>query len=76
MKLIITESQHKFLFEQFPEPDDKGFESKKPTKVQQKRSNDYEEEGGDWSIINYFDTNPQVRKYLVNKYVEESSKNQ
>jgi hypothetical protein len=46
MKIIITESQHKFLFEQFPEPGDKGFETKKPTKIQQKRSDDASEEGG------------------------------
>ena len=46
MKIIITESQHNFLLEQFPEPDDKGFETKKPTKTQQKKSDDYEEEGG------------------------------
>jgi hypothetical protein len=46
MKIIITESQHKFLVEQMPEPGDKGYEVKKPTKAQQKRSNDYAEEGG------------------------------
>jgi hypothetical protein len=46
MKIIITESQHNFLLEQFPEPGDKGFETKKPTKSQQKRSDDYAEEGG------------------------------
>ena len=46
MKIIITESQHKFLLEQFPEPGDKGFETKKPTKAQQKRSDDYAEDGG------------------------------
>jgi len=46
MKIIITESQHKFLLEQMPEPGDKGFETKKPNKVQKKTSSDYEEEGG------------------------------
>ena len=46
MKIIITESQHKFLVEQMPEPGDKGYEVKKPTKAQQKRSDDYAEEGG------------------------------
>jgi len=46
MKIIISESQHKFLLEQFPEPGDKGFETKKPTKAQQQRSDDYAEEGG------------------------------
>jgi hypothetical protein len=46
MKIIITESQHKFLLEQFPEPGDKGFETKKPNKSQKKTSSDYEEEGG------------------------------
>jgi hypothetical protein len=46
MKIIITESQHKFLVEQMPEPGDKGYEVKKPNKVQKKTSSDYEEEGG------------------------------
>jgi hypothetical protein len=46
MKFIIKESQHNFLLEQMPEPGDKGFETKKPTKAQQKRSDDYAEEGG------------------------------
>jgi len=46
MKIIITESQHNFLVEQLPEPGDKGYEVKKTTKVQQKRSDDAAEEGG------------------------------
>jgi sulfur relay (sulfurtransferase) DsrC/TusE family protein len=46
MKIIITESQHKFLVEQMPEPGDKGYEVKKPTKAQQKTSSDYAEDGG------------------------------
>jgi hypothetical protein len=46
MKIIITESQHNFLLEQMPEPGDKGYEVEKPTKAQQKRSDDYEEEFG------------------------------
>ena len=46
MKIIITESQHNFLLEQMPEPGDKGFETKKPTKAQQKTSDDYAEDGG------------------------------
>lgn len=32
---------------------------------------DYDPEGGDWSILNYFDTNPQVRKYIVGLYEKE-----
>ena len=46
MRIKISESQRKFLLEQFPEPGDKGFETKKPTKAQQKRSDDYAEDGG------------------------------
>lgn len=46
MKIVITESQHNFLVEQLPEPGDKGFEAKKPNKVQKKTSDDYAEEGG------------------------------
>jgi hypothetical protein len=33
---------------------------------------DYDPEGGDWSILNYFDTNPQVRKTIVGLYEKES----
>ena len=41
--------------------------------MKEKGLDDYEQEGGDWSIINYFDTNPQVRKYLVNLWEKETS---
>jgi hypothetical protein len=41
--------------------------------MKEKGLDDYEEEGGDWSIMNYFDTNPQVRKYLVNLWKKETS---
>jgi hypothetical protein len=41
--------------------------------MKEKGLDDYEEEGGDWSIVNYFDTNPQVRKYLVNLWNKETS---
>jgi len=33
---------------------------------------DYDPEGGDWSILNYFDTNPQVRKLIVGLYEKET----
>ena len=33
---------------------------------------DYDPEGGDWSILNYFDTNPQVRRYIVGLYEKET----
>lgn len=33
---------------------------------------DYDPQGGDWSILNYFDTNPQVRKYIVGLYEKET----
>ena len=47
MKLIITESQHNFLLEQFPEERDAGFKANKLTKSQQQSSDDYyAEEGG------------------------------
>jgi hypothetical protein len=46
MNIIISESQHNFLVEQFPEPGDKGFETKKLTKAQQKNREEYEYEGG------------------------------
>ena len=42
--------------------------------MKEKGLDDYEEEGGDWSIMNYFDTNPQVRKYLVDLWKSETSK--
>jgi len=41
--------------------------------MKEKGLDDYEQEGGDWSIINYFDTNPQVRKYLVDLWKKETS---
>ena len=41
--------------------------------MKEKGLDDYEEEGGDWSIMNYFDTNPQVRKYLVDLWNKETS---
>ena len=41
--------------------------------MREKGLDDYEEEGGDWSIINYFDTNPKVRKYLVDLWKSETS---
>lgn len=34
---------------------------------------DYDPEGGDWSILNYFDTNPQVRKTIVRLYEKETN---
>jgi len=33
---------------------------------------DYDPEGGDWSILNYFDTNPKVRSYIVKLYEKET----
>jgi hypothetical protein len=35
---------------------------------------DYDPEGGDWSILNYFDTNPQVRRTIVGLYEKETGK--
>lgn len=32
----------------------------------------YSEEGGDWSILNYFDTNPVVRRTIVGLYEKET----
>ncbi len=40
--------------------------------LQKKGLNDYDPEGGDWSILNYFDTNPQVRKTIVGLYEKEN----
>jgi hypothetical protein len=34
---------------------------------------DYDSEGGDWSILNYFDTNPQVRKIIVLELYEKET---
>ena len=33
---------------------------------------DYDPQGGDWSILNYFDTNPQVRRFIVWLYEKET----
>ena len=40
--------------------------------LQKKGLNDYDPEGGEWSILNYFDTNPQVRKTIVGLYEKET----
>ena len=40
--------------------------------LKKKGLNDYDPEGGDWSILNYFDTNPQVRKTIVRLYEKET----
>ena len=40
--------------------------------LQEKGLTDYDPEGGDWSILNYFDTNPQVRKTIVGIYEKET----
>jgi hypothetical protein len=40
--------------------------------LQKKGLTDYDPEGGDWSILNYFDTNPQVRKTIVGIYEKET----
>ena len=40
--------------------------------LNKKGLNDYDLEGGDWSILNYFDTNPQVRKTIVSLYENET----
>lgn len=40
--------------------------------LQKKGLNDYDPQGGDWSILNYFDTNPQVRKTIVGLYEKET----
>ena len=40
--------------------------------LQKKGLTDYDPEGGDWSILNYFDTNPQVRKTIIGLYEKES----
>jgi hypothetical protein len=42
--------------------------------LQKKGLTDYDPEGGDWSILNYFDTNPQVRKTIVGLYEKETGK--
>ena len=40
--------------------------------LKKKGLEDYDPEGGDWSILNYFDTNPQVRKLIVGLYEKET----
>jgi hypothetical protein len=40
--------------------------------LKEKGLDDYDPEGSDWSILNYFDTNPQVRKTLVGLYEKET----
>jgi len=40
--------------------------------LNEKGLTDYDPEGGDWSILNYFDTNPQVRRTLVGLYEKET----
>jgi len=40
--------------------------------LKQRGLDDYEEEGGDWSILNYFDTNPKVRGFVVLVWEKET----
>ena len=40
--------------------------------LKKKGLDDYDPEGGDWSILNYFDTNPQVRRFIVGLYEKET----
>ena len=40
--------------------------------LKEKGLDDYAPEGGDWSILNYFDTNPQVRKIIIRLYETET----
>ena len=40
--------------------------------LKKKGLDDYDPEGGDWSILNYFDTNPQVRKTIISLYENET----
>ena len=40
--------------------------------LQKKGLTDYDPDGGDWSILNYFDTNPQVRKTIIGLYEKET----
>jgi len=42
--------------------------------LKEKGLTDYDPEGGDWSILNYFDTNPQVRRTIVGLYEKETGK--
>jgi len=46
MKIIITETQHKFLIEQFDPEDEKLYPSSKLTKAQEKSREEYAYEGG------------------------------
>jgi hypothetical protein len=40
--------------------------------LKKKGLDDYDPEGGDWSILNYFDTNPQVRTTIISLYENET----
>ena len=40
--------------------------------LQKKGLTDYDPDGGNWSILNYFDTNPQVRKTIIGLYEKET----
>lgn len=40
--------------------------------LKEKGLDDYDPEGGNWSILNYFDTNPMVRKAIINLYKYET----
>lgn len=40
--------------------------------LKEKGLDDYDPEGGNWSILNYFDTNPMVRKTIIGLYKYET----
>lgn len=40
--------------------------------LKEKGLDDYDPEGGNWSILNYFDTNPMVRKAIIDLYRYET----
>jgi hypothetical protein len=40
--------------------------------LKEKGLDDYDPEGGNWSILNYFDTNPMVRKAIIDLYKYET----
>lgn len=40
--------------------------------LKEKGLDDYDPEGGNWSILNYFDTNPKVRKAIIDLYKYET----
>jgi hypothetical protein len=40
--------------------------------LKEKGLDDYDPEGGNWSILNYFDTNPMVRKTIIDLYKYET----